>query len=388
MRILFLTNNPNLGSTARILQSWLLLGKEQGLIGYVVTQRSGDFSRWLEEHQVPHRIDPMPWPSRQWPVPSLWHAWRVARWARRNRIDVLHCNEHDVYPFAVLLRRLLRLPLVCHVRYRIERPFCEWAFGARRRPDALLWTSRRQQDDCSAAVEGLVPADDQHIVSLGIDLAAFGKLVSTREDTRRAWGIHPDEIVIGTASALRPRKRIEDFIDLVVHLAHEDERVVGVLAGDAVPSDEGYRDQLLRQVRDAGLGRRFRWLGNLEPIEPFYHGIDLFVSASEYETFGNSVCEAMACARPVVGYAGGSVQEVVGAAGLIVETGDLPALTDAVRRCVRSPMTRVSLGQHGRARVAERFNPVHSLRMVRQLHETLATRSHQPSLGRYPRLQR
>ena len=64
----------------------------------------------------------------------------VARWARRVRVDVIHCNEHNVYPFARLLRRLLARPIVCHVRYRFDRGFAEWAFANRRQPDALLWT--------------------------------------------------------------------------------------------------------------------------------------------------------------------------------------------------------------------------------------------------------
>src|SRR5579859_7901461 len=104
MKALFLTNNPNLGSTARILQSWLLLGRDDGLHGHVVPQRGGDFAAWLGEHGIEHMTDPMPWPNLRWPFPSLWHAWRVARWARRARVDVIHCNEHDVYPFALLLR--------------------------------------------------------------------------------------------------------------------------------------------------------------------------------------------------------------------------------------------------------------------------------------------
>ena len=63
MNVLFITNNPNLGSTARILRSWLLLGRQDGLQGRVVTQRPGDLSAWLEAQAIPHRIDQMPLPD-------------------------------------------------------------------------------------------------------------------------------------------------------------------------------------------------------------------------------------------------------------------------------------------------------------------------------------
>src|SRR6267378_1023997 len=52
MRILHLTNNPNLGSTSRILQSWLLLGRENGVKGIVGAQKDGAFAKWLRENSI------------------------------------------------------------------------------------------------------------------------------------------------------------------------------------------------------------------------------------------------------------------------------------------------------------------------------------------------
>jgi glycosyltransferase involved in cell wall biosynthesis len=375
MRVLYLTNNPNLGSTARILQSWILRAKAVGLDTAVVAQRPGAFADWLKTAGVVHRVDPMPWPSRRWPIPALRHAWAVARWARRLGVDVIHCNEHDVYPFGVLLRRLLRRPIVCHVRFRVGRDFCQWAFANSRCPDALLWTSHQQREDCASAIDRLVPDDRQHIVRLGIDLSTFGTLAAGRAATRAAWGVRPDEIVIGTASALRPIKRIHEFITLIDRLAREDDRVVGVVAGGVMPGDESYRDGLVRQVADAGLGRRFRWLGNLDDVEPFYHATDVFVSTSEYETFGNSVCEAMACGKPVAGYAGGSVPEVVGPAGRMVPVGDLDRLTAAVRGLLADPDLRADYGRRGRERVAGEFDPGRSLETTRALYTSLTNRT-------------
>jgi glycosyltransferase involved in cell wall biosynthesis len=371
VNVLFLTTNPNLCSTARILQCWLTLGPAAGVHGRVVAQRPGPLANWLAANHYPYCLDPMPWPNRRWPFPSLWHAWKVARWARRHGVDVIHCNEHDIYPFALLLRRFLPRPLVCHVRYKVEAPYAQWLFGRGRQPDALLWTSRQQWDDCAEGLVGLVPKEAQHVLYLGLDLNTFGTLAAGRAETRKLWGFSPEEVVVGTASALRPRKRIEDFIDLVAQLARTNPRVVGAIAGDAVQGDESYRAQILRQIEETGLGRRLRWLGDLEPVEPFYHAVDVFVSTSEYETFGNSVCEAMACRRPVVAYRGGSVREVVGDAGLVVETGDFAGLQADVATLVGDPQQREELGKRGRERVAERFNPARSLDRLRNIYRSL-----------------
>jgi glycosyltransferase involved in cell wall biosynthesis len=372
MNILFLTDNPTLGGTIRILQSWLPLMPGCGLNGHVVTPPGSDFVQWLTANAVPHTANPMPWPSLRWPFPSIYHAGRLALWARQHRIDLIHCNEHNVYPFALLLRRFLPRPLVCHVRYKLEPGYSAWLFGGpARQPDALLWTSRQQQLDSKEAIDGIVSKDRQHTIPLGLDLQSFGTRCDTRDTTRANWGFRPEEIVIGQACALRPRKRLEEFVELVARLASEDERVVGVLAGDARPGDEAYRNRILGLIDQTGLGRRFRWLGNLDDIEPFDQAIDVFVSTSEYETFGNSVCEAMACARPVAAYRGGSVAEVVGDAGLVVETGDLPSLVKAVRQLIRSQELREELGHRAVRRVAERFNPSETLRQLTDVYEKI-----------------
>jgi glycosyltransferase involved in cell wall biosynthesis len=372
IRVLYLTDNPNLGSTARILQNWLLLGREKRIEGIVGARQDGAFVTWLRDNSIDYQINPMPWLDRQRPWTSLLQAWKLARWARKRGIQIIHCNEHNVYPFALVLRRFLNRPLVCHVRFALERKFCEWAFEGRgRQPDALLWTSRQQAEDCSEAVAGIIPPENQHLVYLGVNLNRFGLLSLQREKNRRGWGFEPDEIVLGTASAMKPIKRLEEYVELVARIASRHPRVVGVIAGDAPAGRNAYREQLLEQIRKTGLGRRFRWLGNLEDIEPFHHAVDIFVSTSDYETFGNSVCEAMACRRPVVAYQGGSVHEVLGDAGIVLQTGDLEGAVQAVEKLVLDPNFRRELGNKARNRVANSFNPARSFEQLIGVYEGL-----------------
>jgi mannosyltransferase len=265
----------------------------------------------------------------------------------------------------------MSLPIVCHVRYRVEPDYCRWAFGGARQPDALLWTSEQQRADCRTAIDGVVPDDRQHLIPLGLDPSVFGQRTGTREALRREWGLPPDAIVIGQATALRSRKRIEDFIDLVAAIARDDARVVGVLAGDAPPGDEPYRRTVLEHIEKSGLGPRFRWLGNLDDVEPFDQAIDIFVSTSVYETFGNSVCEAMACGRPVVAYSGGSVQEVVGEGGVVVANEDRAALVRAARELVDQPALCAALGERARRRVQDAYSPAATLRRLAGIYERL-----------------
>jgi glycosyltransferase involved in cell wall biosynthesis len=209
------------------------------------------------------------------------------------------------------------------------------------------------------------------LIHLGIDLETFGRHPETRDATRAAWGIGPDDMVIGTASAMKPVKRIEDFIRVVADVARTDRRVVGVIAGRVPKGYEEYHETLRREANATGLAARFRWVGHLEPIEPFHHACDVFVSTSECETFGNSVCEAMACSRPVLAYEGGSVQEVVASTGRIVPTGDLAGLKASLRELLDDPAMRRRMGESARNRVAEHFQPKSSLEKLTRVYRSL-----------------
>jgi glycosyltransferase involved in cell wall biosynthesis len=373
MRALYLTSNPNLGSTTRTLQAWLLAEPHHGVQPFVCVQKPGAFASWLASHRIPHQINPMPWFDKRNPFKSLWHAGKLAAWARRAGVDLVHCNEHDVYPFGVIVARLLRQPIVCHIRFQVAEPFCSWAFKEGRKPDAILWTSQQQKSDCASAIQGFVSESRQHVIHLGLDLTNFGASGATRTATRQQWGVEPDVIVLGSATALRPRKRIEDFVELVQRATAHSPRVVGVLAGDVMPGDEAYRDAINDQITRSRLGPRFKQLGNIDDVEPFYHAIDIFISTSSYETFGMSVLEAMACRRPVVAYHGGSVHEVVGDSGFIVENGDVDALTAATALLIDDPVRRGAAGAMGYQRAEDHFNTAKSIRRLVQLYESIVS---------------
>ena len=370
LRVLYLTDNPNLGASARVLLDWVRAAPGANVTFHFALAQRGPLSARLEGDQVPFVVSAMPWLDKRGILGFARHARRLAFQARRWGIDVVHA-EHNVYPFAVPVARLIRRPIVCHVHYLVERGFAEWAFSGWRAPDHLLWTSHAQMAECHDAVAGVVPASKQSISYLGISLDTFGADTAARGPLRASWAAGPDTVVIGAANAIRPRKRVADFLELVDVLTSRHPSVIGALAGSAPRGDEDYEQEMRQSSEARSLQGRLLWLGNLEPVEPFMHAIDVFVSTSGHETFGMSICEAMGCGKPVAVYRAASAGEVVGDAGVVVETADLAALTAGVERLVTSPDLRHSLGARARARVASTFDPAVSLSEVAAVYRSL-----------------
>lgn len=344
MRPLFITQNPNLVSTTRILQYWLNEGPKVGLRGAVVVKSQGDFLNWAAANEIASIQNSMPWFDKWRPWQAMWQARKVANWARKHQVQFIHCNEHDVYPFASLVNRFLRVPILCHVRFKLSSGFASWAFRGNACPDRLMWTSYRQREDCSSMVASVVPESQQRMLRLGLDTSHWKPSIDDAADFRQQHGIAANALTIGIASPFSPRKNVEDFIKLIQRLAPKFPNVIGLIAGGELPGHKDYAERIATQIKEANLGHQLRWLGNLEPILPFHQGSDISISTSEYESFGNSICEAMACETPVVGYDCGSVAEVIGDCGTVVSFGDLDALEEAVQELIVDSRLRKDQG--------------------------------------------
>src|SRR5262245_35597599 len=131
MRVLYLTFTPFSGraSTTVPTEGWFRHLRPKGLEPVVVSHRAGDFHSWAAGQGVPAYEVPLPFPRKSWPWPFLRSLWRLRRIVKRHRIQLIHCNEHEIYPISQYLGRLCGLPVVVSVHFTMDRSFCEWAFG-------------------------------------------------------------------------------------------------------------------------------------------------------------------------------------------------------------------------------------------------------------------
>ncbi|HEY5617251.1 MAG TPA: glycosyltransferase family 4 protein [Vicinamibacterales bacterium] len=106
-------------------------------------------------------------------------------------------------------------------------------------------------------------------------------------------------------------------------------------------------------VETLGLGDRVSFTGDLDrhALAACYDRADLFVLATQQETYGMAVAEALAHGLPVVSTMTGAIPELVGEdAGLVLPVGDAPALANALARVLRDDDLRVRLADGARRR--------------------------------------
>ena len=89
-----------------------------------------------------------------------------------------------------------------------------------------------------------------------------------------------------------------------------------------------------------------------EDLPWLYRGAELAVVPSQYEGFGLSALEAMACGTPVLAADASSLPEVVGDAGELFAPGDPALLARRIAEITAAPERRAAMRERGLARAA------------------------------------
>ena len=182
------------------------------------------------------------------------------------------------------------------------------------------------------------------VVPTGIRLEEFSNGDGAR--FRRAHGIGENQPMLLTVSRLAIEKNIDFLLEVAAVLEREFDDFVFVVAGEGPDAP-----RLGKLAATLGLGERVRFLGNLDrntTLLDCYSAADVFVFASNTETQGLVLIEAMACSAPIVSTA------VMGTATVLRDTHsaliaeeNVGAFAATVARLLRSPAERAALSAAG-----------------------------------------
>jgi D-inositol-3-phosphate glycosyltransferase len=95
-------------------------------------------------------------------------------------------------------------------------------------------------------------------------------------------------------------------------------------------------------------------------LADYYRAADALLMPSRAETFGMVAAEAMACGTPVVAFAAGGLADVIGDSegGLLVESGDVSALSLALKDMLGNDALRQRISISASARSQREFSLV------------------------------
>jgi glycosyltransferase involved in cell wall biosynthesis len=300
--------------------------------------------------------------TRAWAVFYFAEAALLLRHCRRLGIEHLHATQFadaaaDVAMLAARLEPGWAWSLTVHGpgelyearRYRLAEKVRDAAFTA-----AVSEFTRSQL----MALAGAECAPRIHVVRMGVDLERY----RAAERPERL----PAEVRVLCVARLVAHKGQAVLLRALARLRDDGLPLRATLAGDGPE-----RTRLERLTHELNLESLVEFTGAVsqEELPGLYAAADVFCLPTLAEAMGVVNMEAMATGLPVVSSRLMGVPELVedGVTGLLVTPGREGELAAALKRLAEDPPLRRRLGEGGRRKVAEEFDPGREAARLREL---------------------
>lgn len=299
-----------------------------------------------------HQVAVSAYPLFRYPPYDLALATRMIEVREEANIDVFHVHYAIPHAVSAFLARSMCGDNAC-------MPFVTTLHGT----DITVVGSDRaymrptrfalEQSNAVTAVSQYLADETQLVFGVRKEVEVVHNFVDIerfKPGARKPWRERPDqERVLVHASNFRPVKRTADVVRAFAAILKEVPARL-VLIGDGPD-----REHAMAVASDLGCIDKVEQLGMQEQIQDLLPQADLFLSASETESFGLSMLEAMSCGVPCVSTAVGGVGEVLGDTGRLVPFSQPEAMAQAALKLLHDADTHERLSVAARRRAVEHF---------------------------------
>ena len=311
-------------------------------------------------------------------VPNLFVVLRLARWLKRDHLDVIQTWGYHADLVGGLAARLAgSIPVAWGIRHsnfdpKTTKRMTIWTAMVCARLSRWLPTrivccshaSRRTHTQMGYAADKMV------VIPNGFDLAAFRPDPGARVSVRRELDIPAEAPLIGLVGRFHPQKDHSNFFHAAANLHARLPESHFLLCGDGISWENS---ELAGWIEAVGIHDCCHLLGQREDIPRLTAALDLAcTSASHGEAFPNVIGEAMACGVPCVVTDVGDSAIIVGETGVVVPPKDPQALADGWSQLLldMSRGERLRLGLAARQRILERYSLGKIVKKYERLYES------------------
>lgn len=360
-RILLVITKGNWGGAQRYVYDLAVAALEAGHEVTVACGTTGELITRLEEAHVP--VVMVEGLARDIKASSDVRAFRgLVKLMRALRPDVVHSNSSKAGALAALAARVTgvrRSIFTCH----------GWAFNENRPvwqkiiigfahyltvllSDVTICVSAALKRDAK-----WMPLVQKRFVVIHNGVSPVNILAKDVARAALAPGMPADDrnrgLWIGTIAELHPTKQLSVAIEAFARIAHQFPAVHYFIMGDG--QDRAHLESLIWSKQ---LNERIHLCGHVKDAPQYLSAFDTFVLPSRSEALGMVILEAGMATLPVIASNVGGIPEIISnnESGLLVRSGDVQQLTDALTHFLSNTELRHQFGTALHSRVIQNFS--------------------------------
>ena len=297
---------------------------------------------------------------------------------KEGKIDII-CVENfhsDLPPaYSLLLNMVtmsLKIPLVLHI-HSFASTELQTELINQLKWDKISCVSKSVAGDCFQKGSDI---DSLSIHYLGVNTEEFNKDIARNTQLKSLLSLPSDSKIILTATRIiRGKKNIleeKGIINLIEAFSKLSPRYPNlklVIAIGKPPENLKKEFDIAYEMLQGYVklhnveGKTILKMFNLHEMPDVYRGSDIFVLASENETFGQVFLEAMSCGIPVIGTKIGGIPEIISDSynGYLIPPADSSILAQKITYLINNNQTREKFIETGIKTVKEKFAAKHQI---------------------------
>ena len=280
---------------------------------------------------------------------------KIFVYARANSFDLIHTHGYFADICCLPVARLLKVPCIstCHgyintdAKLRLYNRLDMVALRLSRRVFCVSSEIRNLLIECG------IPVHNIRVMANAVEVKGEGERVKTlREITRKVFGVHDTEILLGFSGRLSVEKGIPVLLEALAELIHEGLPVKLMIIGDGPE-----RSNINNSVASKGLKEHVIFTGFREDAQELLPALDFFILPSLTEGTPMALLEAMSWGLPVVATAVGEIPSIIstGKNGILVAPGKADEIVHAIKKLQKNHELRKHISCAAFATIESRF---------------------------------
>ncbi|MFX0196114.1 MAG: glycosyltransferase [Candidatus Hodarchaeota archaeon] len=276
---------------------------------------------------------------------------KLMRIIKRGNYDLIHSNNTiSIQISSVIASKILRIPIVSHIRTRTELSFIQRIFA--KRVNCFISVTNSLREDFIR--QGI--SRDIFVCYEGIEIRKLNQIRVNQMDTDGVLGC-----TVGSVGRLVERKGFKYLIEAAKLVLDEYPEARFVIVGDGEE-----RQELEKLSEDLGIRMYIDFKGHRNDIREILQTFAVFVLPSLREGLPLVLVEAMAEGKPILATSVDGVPEFIqnGKTGLLVQPRNSQEIAIGILRLLRNRDLAQRLGNNARRFVIKHGDMIKTTKMI------------------------